>query len=299
MTISLPLVSIGIPTYNRANGFLKQAVQASLKQTYRNIEIIVSDNHSTDNTEEVVSSFKDSRIKYFRQSENIGMNNNFNFCVNQAKGEYFCLLPDDDLIDPDFAEACLKAVNQGSEVGIIRTGTRIIDKEGKTVAEYPNRVNGSSAEDLFMAWFAGKTSPYMCSSLLNRKRLLEIGGYRSKHCLFQDVGAEFKLAARYGWVDIVGVKASFRKHSEEMTFNTKVGYWCEDSLELLDILCELVPPEKEELLRSSGLPFLANLNYNRAKAVKSLAGRIAAFFVVYRKFEYGFLPSRRHLFQTS
>jgi glycosyltransferase involved in cell wall biosynthesis len=297
MAIPSPLVSIAIPTYNRANGYLRQTIRAALGQSYPNIEVLVSDNHSTDDTEDVVKSFEDSRIVYFRQSENIGMNNNFNFCVNRATGEYFCLLPDDDLVDADFAETCMTAVNHRPGVGIVRTGTRIIDKDGSTVAEYPNRVAGSSTTDLFMAWFAGVTSPYMCSSLLNRKRLLEIGGYRSKHNLFQDVGAEFKLAALFGRVDIVDVKASFRKHSGEMTFDAKIGHWCEDSLELLDLLCELAP-EKKEQLRSSGMPFLANLNYNRASAVRSFAGRLAAFFVVYRRFDYLYRPSRRHLFRS-
>ena len=96
-----PLVSIGIPTYNRADGFLKQALQSAVNQTYGNIEIIVSDNCSTDHTEDLVNEFSDSRIKYIKHNNNIGANNNFNFCVNSAKGDYFLLLHDDDLIDPD------------------------------------------------------------------------------------------------------------------------------------------------------------------------------------------------------
>jgi glycosyltransferase involved in cell wall biosynthesis len=294
---SIPLVSIGIPTYNRANGYLKQTIQSSLKQTYPNIEIIVSDNHSTDNTEEVVKGFNDNRIKYFRQSENIGMNNNFNFCVHKAKGEYFTLLPDDDLMDMDFVDVCMKGVNYQTNIGIIRTGTRIINGEGIVIAEYPNRVNGTTAEDLFFGWFAGITSPYMCSSLVNREKLIEIGGYRSKDNLWQDVAAEFKLAALFGRYDIVDIKASFRKHGDEITFAVNVKDWCEDSKALLDLLCELVP-EKKETIRAKGLPFLANINYNRAKAVKSLAGRIAAFLTVYNFFDYKYPPSRKHLFNN-
>ena len=91
-----PKVTIAIPTYNRADDYLKQTLKSALNQTYENIEIIVSDNCSTDNTEAVVNSFNDSRIRYFRQQENIGANNNFNFCLKQAKGEYFLLLLDDD-----------------------------------------------------------------------------------------------------------------------------------------------------------------------------------------------------------
>ena len=75
------LVTIAIPTYNRADNYLKQALSSALVQTYRNIEIIVSDNCSTDNTESVVKNFKDSRIRYFKQKKNIGPYKNFNFLL--------------------------------------------------------------------------------------------------------------------------------------------------------------------------------------------------------------------------
>src|SRR3972149_139084 len=118
-----PLITIAIPTYNRADLYLKQAIQCALNQTYSNVEIIISDNCSMDNTETVVKNFKDPRIRYFRQEKNIGGNNNFNFCLERAKGEYFLLLMDDDLIDSDFIETCMKGVNYDINIGIIRTGT--------------------------------------------------------------------------------------------------------------------------------------------------------------------------------
>lgn len=105
-----PLVTIAIPTYNRANLYLTQAIESAINQTYPNLEIIISDNCSTDDTEMVIRSFKDPRIRYFRQEKNIGGNNNFNFCLKQARGEYFLLLMDDDLIDSDFIETCMRGL---------------------------------------------------------------------------------------------------------------------------------------------------------------------------------------------
>lgn len=125
-----PLVTIAIPTYNRAGGYLKQAIASAVSQTYPHIEIIVSDNCSCDHTESVVKSFRNSRIRYFRQEKNIGANNNFNFCLEQANGEYFLLLQDDDLIDADLVGTCMKQMNSNLETGIIRTGTRVIDAQG-------------------------------------------------------------------------------------------------------------------------------------------------------------------------
>jgi hypothetical protein len=205
-------------------------------------------------------------------------------------------LPDDDLIDCDFIAVCMEAFLRRPDIGIVRTGTRIIDAEGNIIVEYPNRANGGSAEELFLAWFSGITSPYMCSSLMHRSKLLDVGGYDPGMNLWQDVGAEFRLAALYGEEDIYDIKASFRRSSGEITFTSKVATWCDDSHRLLELLTSLVPG-KEKLIREKGLPFLANINYNRAGAVKSMARRLVAYFVVYRKFGYRFKPREIHLFR--
>lgn len=293
-----PLVTIAIPTYKRADDYLKQTLESAVSQTYQNIEIIISDNCSPDDTEKVVKSFNDSRIRYIRHKENIGPANNFNFCVNEAKGVYFQLLQDDDLIDKDFIESCVRALSGHTNVGLIRTGTRIIDENGTYRAKYLNMVEGLSIEDFFRGWFAGKTAPYLCSTLFNTKRLQEMGGFYSQHQLFLDVVAEFQLAARYGRIDIANVKASNRRHSAELTFASKVKNWCEDSFFLLDIMCDLVPEASKKIVKDEGMVFLARLNYNRAKAVKSPGMRVTAYWEVFRKFNYRYLPSRYHFYAS-
>lgn len=285
-----PLVTIAIPTYNRAGRYLKQALESAVNQTYQDIEIIVSDNCSTDNTEAVVRRFSDPRIGYFRQAQNIGANNNFNFCLEQARGDYFLLLQDDDMIDADFVDICMRAAHYDTEVGIIRTGTCIIDSHGEVLYEAPNRVGGLSTVDFFRGWFTGKTSLYLCSTLFNTRRLKEIGGFRSKHNLFQDVVAEVQLAARFGRVDVEDVKASFRKHASEMTSSARISDWCEDSRFLLDLMCDLVSEAEAPLIRREGMRFLSRLNYNFARRVKAPGKRLASYLVVYRQFDYRYSP---------
>jgi glycosyltransferase involved in cell wall biosynthesis len=289
------LVTIGIPTYNRADGYLKQALESAVNQTYSNIEIIVSDNCSTDHTESLVKSYPDPRIRYFKHDKNIGANNNFNFCLQQAKGDYFLLLHDDDMIDEDFVEICMKSANYSTDFGIIRTGTRRIDAEGNVLHERPNMVRGLSTEDFFRGWFTYKTSWYLCSTFFNTRRLRELGGFQSKKQLLQDGVAIAQLAAKFGRVDVQDVKASFRKHGAEMTFVVKVGDWCEDFLSLLDLMCELVP-ENEAQLRAEGMRFFAKLSYNRAKAVKAPFERFMAYMIVFKKFDYIYLPPPIHRF---
>ena len=283
---SQPLVTIAIPTYNRADSYLKQALESAVNQTYQNIEIIVSDNCSTDNTEAVVKGFSDPRIRYFRQARNIGANNNFNFCLEQARGAYFLLFQDDDLIDADFIDVCMKGANYDTDVGIIRAGIRRIDSHGNVLSESPNLVGGLSTEEFFLAWFAGKTPMHLCSTLFNTERLREIGGFNSKHQLFQDVLAEVQLAARFGRVDVEDIKASFRKHASQTSVSSKVSSWCEDSLLLLDAMCDLVSDGKKELVRSEGKKFFTGHNYRIARTIESPVDRFFAYLIVLKNFGY-------------
>ncbi len=93
-----PLISVGVPAYNRPGG-LERILTNITRQSYRNLEIIVSDNCSPGNRlKKTVERFreKDSRIKYFRQNKNIGACNNFKFVLEKASGDYFLWAADDD-----------------------------------------------------------------------------------------------------------------------------------------------------------------------------------------------------------
>jgi glycosyltransferase involved in cell wall biosynthesis len=111
------LVSIGIPTYNRPEQ-LRYILKIVTNQIYRNLEIIISDNASPGNdVKEVVDFFlkNDSRIKYYRQNQNIGILKNFDFVLKQSVGEYFTFISDDDWRAPEFIETLvnLLEINKG------------------------------------------------------------------------------------------------------------------------------------------------------------------------------------------
>ncbi len=285
MTNVRPLVTIAIPTYNRADLFLRDAINAALQQTYSNIEVIISDNCSVDDTEAVVKSFADPRVRYFRQERNIGANNNFNFCLEQAKGDYFLLFLDDDQVDPDFIETCMDAAQDRKDLGIIRTGTRMINESGEILFERPNLSKGLSFTELLLDWFNNKTTFYLCSTLINTKELQNVGGFNSRHNLFQDVGAELKVAAKLGRVDVKEVKAGFRTHDGNMGSVAKTLDWCEDSMELLDILCDLCPDDRD-LIRIEGQRFFCRMNYNMVRSIASPVQRIKSYFLIAKTFDY-------------
>ena len=94
-------VTVGIPTFNRS-GFLAQAIESVLNQTYHDFTLVICDNASDDDTAEVVHSYDDSRIVYRRHSINIGLNPNFNDLIKNVETESVVVLPDDDLLYPDY-----------------------------------------------------------------------------------------------------------------------------------------------------------------------------------------------------
>lgn len=284
-----PLISIGIPTYNRSESFLREALGSARSQTYPRIEIVVSDNCSPDDTEDYVSSLNDKRIRYIRQASPLTPNDNFNFCLKQARGKYFLLLHDDDVIDDDFVTTCMEKAGERPDVGVIRTGTRLIDSDGKIIRESRNLAKGKSAADLYHAWFTGKTSFYFSSTLFNTEKLREIGGFGSKHNLVQDCAAILELASRYERIEIEEPKACFREYANYIQYGIKVKLWTEDFLWLLDLFCKL-DPERNAEMRAEGERFLAYLSYKRAGVVVSPVKRLIAYLTVWRLFGYRISP---------
>jgi lambda repressor-like predicted transcriptional regulator len=293
-----PLVTIGIPTYNRADGYLKETLESALAQTYPNVEVVVADHCSPDATRAVVASYADPRVRYFRHEPGMKPNDNFNFCLQQANGTYFLLLHDDDKIDPDFIDTCMRAADYDTRVGIIRSGTRIINSVGTVIGEGRNLTAGMSTAEFILGWFKGKTPLYVCSTLYNTKGLRLAGGFHSRHNLFQDVAATAKVAAAMGRVDIEQPMASARQHGGKWTHVARIQEWCEDSFELLDLLCALAP-EKQAEIRRQGTRFFANVNYNRASDVRAPGERLKAYLIVYRLFGRRYFPPARLVFHST
>ena len=106
---SYPLVTIGLPTYNRPEG-LQKALDWMVLQTYPNLEIFISDNHSTNpEVQQITSAFAagDKRITVFRQQENIGLENNFNFLYKNSTAPYFIWMSDDDYFEANYIQECV------------------------------------------------------------------------------------------------------------------------------------------------------------------------------------------------
>ena len=289
-----PLVTIAIPTYNRSNGYLREALGSALAQDYGALEIVVVDNASTDATPEYVRSVVDERLRYVRNEQNLGVNGNFNACLEHARGDYFLLLHDDDRIDPDFVTCCMEALAgyAGAELpGFIQTGTRRMNADGSTRGERRNTSRSSSVADLVLAWFDQRTSLFFCSTLFRTDALRAAGGFHSRRELYIDVAAMVRIVAKHPALGVEAVKASFRRHGGNNGNAQTIEAWCEDSLYLLDLMCEMAPERAGEI-RARGLTYFTGNNYNRVTRLDGFMNRMQAYWVVYRYFGYRTSPLR-------
>jgi glycosyltransferase involved in cell wall biosynthesis len=117
----IPKVSIGIPTFNRAN-LLRRSIESAIGQDYPNVEILISDNASTDSTPDICGLYINtygSRIKYVRQSVNLGATANFSKVLEMASGEFFMWLGDDDWIDASYVGSCLRELIADKSLALV------------------------------------------------------------------------------------------------------------------------------------------------------------------------------------
>jgi len=135
MAKEAPLVTIGIPTYNRS-AYLSKAIESALKQTYYHLEILVIDNCSDDNTPYIVKKFKDKRLHYVCNDRNLGMTMNYNRVLELFHGDYVNLLSDDDMLLSGFVKACLDIFQRHPTLGLVTSPAIVYNLSGKELWRY-------------------------------------------------------------------------------------------------------------------------------------------------------------------
>lgn len=143
---SAPRVSIGLPVYN-GEKYLADAITSVLEQTYSDFELLISDNASTDATQQICEAFaqKDSRIRYHRLEQNVGAAGNFNLLVERARGSLFKWAAHDDLLKPEYLESCVAALDADPEALLAHSLTVVVDEQGTELKHYRNPLDAECA----------------------------------------------------------------------------------------------------------------------------------------------------------
>jgi glycosyltransferase involved in cell wall biosynthesis len=223
--MGFPKVTIAIPTLNRV-GYLRLALESALGQSYGNIEVVVSNNASTDDTASYLASCNDPRLRVLQQTKLLPMAENWNACVAAATGEYFLLLSDDDLLEPDAIQELVAgyAEQDGHPApGIVYCGGRYIDAVGGVTRVFRQSPPREAARDLILACFDGKRDLCFCAVLLRTADLLP--GFPTTYKVACDFAVWMRAAMRRGpAVFIPKQLVRFRVH-QSLSFATWIDVW--------------------------------------------------------------------------
>ena len=178
-----PRVSIGLPVYNGAR-YVVEALESLLAQTYRDFELIICDNASTDQTEEICRSYakKDDRICYVRNKTNIGASRNYMRAFESTSADYFRWATYDDISAPEFLARCIEVLDREPKVVLAYPRTILINEHGQTISEYEDRLHLQSdkADERFIQFLQ---QVRLCNAIYGLvrtevlKRITPLGSY--------------------------------------------------------------------------------------------------------------------------
>ena len=238
-------VSVCIPSYNAAQ-FIGETVQSVLDSEYRNFEIIISDDASTDGTTNIVESLHDSRIRFYPNRRNEGPVRNWNRAITKATGEYVSLLNHDDLYSPFWLMFAVRHLEKSPDIGWVATAYRVIDAAGEILRRISHfRTTGEIPKDVAFLEMA-KLNGLGPGFVVRRKILEEIGYYDESVGPGADTDLCLRLAARYPLYYSAGyAHTSWRLHQHNLTH--RYG-WLEQTRDGIRILEKIfsdpcLPPE--------------------------------------------------------
>ena len=211
--MNLPKVTVIIPTYNRAH-YLGMAIQSVFEQTFDDLELIVVDDGSTDNTRELVGRIRDRRFRYLYQ-EHRGTSAARNAGIRNARGNYVAWLDSDDLWLPDMLAVEVPVLDGRPEIGLVYAQGQGMDKDGKLLAVtrgMPERYPGDSFRS--MLW---GDCTYHDTVVLRRSCFDRVGLFDESFRTIEDWDMWLRVARHYPFAYIDRVVAKFRLHDGNIT----------------------------------------------------------------------------------
>lgn len=210
-----------IPVYNREE-YIGMAIDSVLKQTYKNFELIVHDDASTDNTPGVLALYHDPRLKIIRTKQNHGMIGGWNYLLKKAKGEFVKQMGSDDLLAPNCIELQVKALLEHPLAAMTTCQRRVIDERGVTLTTYQfakktTLVSGNTHAHWILTNLRENKIGEPCAVLFRRNLIEKAGLFDPRFSQFADFEYWIRLL-QFGdlYYDHVPL-CSFRTHSGSNT----------------------------------------------------------------------------------
>lgn len=247
--VDSPRVSVCIPTYNRYS-YLKSALISALNQTYKNIEIVISDNCSTDNTHQVEADFKDPRINYHRSKKTSGPIENWNKSVALSSGEFITFLTDDDVLMPKYVEKLVKIIDSNKEISLARCGHEYIDEKGRHLGNSRKFPELETAGEFIYNRIRGKEPSSLPGYMFRKNDFLETGGFKNVGFdggLFSDDYLWFRIALQRKYLNSTNqILWKWRKHQSNLGTGINIFKFQENIPNYKDSILLLLKEEQVE-----------------------------------------------------
>ena len=214
-----PKVTVCLPTYNKAR-YLPAAIESVLAQEFRNYELLILNDASPDQTEEIVKEFKDFRIKYLRNPQNLGLVENWNRCLKLAQGEYAIVFHDDDVMLPGLLRREVEVLDANPTVVLVHAAAQAIDENGEVFCVAPPRTWPKLTSGLdFVSEYWSLSPGYvvMPSAMFRRALALKLGAFNPdlKYSADADMWQRLAFAGQVAFLD--ELLLSNRIHSSQTT----------------------------------------------------------------------------------
>lgn len=199
------LVSIVIPNFNYGH-FIKQTLDSAVHQTYVNIEIIVVDDCSTDNSVSIIQEYVDKydNVKLYKNKNNLGVVGNHNRAIELSNGEYICVLSSDDYLDVRFIEECVNRFDEHPTVGMVVSAMHLVDDKGNVTDA--NNYYGSSfmCKGIYQCKVFLMSNTFVPSQVLFKRECIEnplVGGAFSDFAdVFIDTDLWYRICLHYDFL---------------------------------------------------------------------------------------------------
>ena len=206
-----PLVTIYITNYNYGN-FIKEAIDSVLNQTFKNLELIIIDDGSTDNSKEIIEKYKDVDNVRIVYQKNKGLNVTNNIALRAARGKYIIRLDADDYFIPNALELLLDKLENDNELGMVFPDYFIVDAQGE-VLERQKRHNFDNEVSLF------DQAAHGACTMIRVAFLKEVGGYDESFSCQDGYELWVKFTSQFKVTNINEPLFNYRKHGKNLTSN--------------------------------------------------------------------------------